>query len=153
MSPATLCTGESVTWLIDGGHIQVPPIFIPSHSHLWSIFFQLLSVAQCDLGSSWLWYWWLSNPISVMWSAACFTRERLLWFDLTVILVIIQTIIDLCAGEHVAQFKSTVILMPNGPLKITGLPFEADLYQTELKVEDEEVKVSTVNFLYWRMRT
>ena len=46
-----------------------------------------------------------------------------------------------CAGEYVAQFKATVILMPNGPLKITGLPFEPALYQTELKVEDEEVKV------------
>ena len=31
--------------------------------------------------------------------------------------------------------------MPNGPLKITGLPFEPELYQTELKVEDGEVKV------------
>lgn len=43
-------------------------------------------------------------------------------------------------GEFVAQFKSTVILMPNGPLKITGLPFDPELYQTELQVEDEEVK-------------
>ena len=39
-----------------------------------------------------------------------------------------------------AQFKATVILMPNGPLKITGLPFDSDLFHTELKVEDEEVK-------------
>ncbi|XP_076437293.1 proliferation-associated protein 2G4-like [Babylonia areolata] len=43
-------------------------------------------------------------------------------------------------GEFVAQFKATVILMPNGPLKITGLPFEPELYQTDLKIEDEEVK-------------
>nr|KAG5707119.1 hypothetical protein BaRGS_011830 [Batillaria attramentaria] len=43
-------------------------------------------------------------------------------------------------GEFVAQFKATVILMPNGPLKITGLPFDVDLFQTEHKVEDEEVK-------------
>ncbi|KAK7092938.1 proliferation-associated protein 2G4-like [Littorina saxatilis] len=43
-------------------------------------------------------------------------------------------------GEFVAQFKATVILMPNGPLKITGLPYEPELYQTDLKVEDEEVK-------------
>ncbi|KAL8621726.1 Proliferation-associated protein 2G4 [Nucella lapillus] len=43
-------------------------------------------------------------------------------------------------GEFVAQFKATVILMPNGPLKITGLPFEPEFYQTDLKIEDEEVK-------------
>lgn len=43
-------------------------------------------------------------------------------------------------GEVVAQFKTTVILMPNGPLKITGLPFQSELYQSDLKVEDEEVK-------------
>ena len=27
-------------------------------------------------------------------------------------------------GEIVAQFKFTVLLMPNGPHKITGLPFD-----------------------------
>ncbi|PVD35986.1 hypothetical protein C0Q70_02956 [Pomacea canaliculata] len=43
-------------------------------------------------------------------------------------------------GEFVAQFKVTVILMPNGPLKITGLPFEPEAYQTEYKIEDEDVK-------------
>ncbi|KAH3868582.1 hypothetical protein DPMN_031732 [Dreissena polymorpha] len=44
-------------------------------------------------------------------------------------------------GELVAQFKYTVILMPNGPLKITGLPFEAELYKSEHSVEDEDLKV------------
>ncbi|XP_052265250.1 proliferation-associated protein 2G4-like [Dreissena polymorpha] len=43
-------------------------------------------------------------------------------------------------GELVAQFKYTVILMPNGPLKITGLPFEAELYKSEHSVEDEDLK-------------
>lgn len=47
------------------------------------------------------------------------------------------------AGEHVAQFKYTVILMPNGPLKITGLPVETDLYTSEYSVEDEELKVKS----------
>ncbi|CAG5131833.1 unnamed protein product [Candidula unifasciata] len=37
-------------------------------------------------------------------------------------------------GEFVAQYKQTVILMPNGPLKITGLPLEEDIYKTELSV-------------------
>jgi len=44
-------------------------------------------------------------------------------------------------GEMVAQFKYTVILMPNGPLKITGLPLEMDQLTSEYSVEDEEIKV------------
>jgi curved DNA binding protein len=43
-------------------------------------------------------------------------------------------------GELVAQFKFTVLLMPNGPMKITGLPFEMDNYQSEYSVQDEELK-------------
>ncbi|CAG2199946.1 proliferation-associated protein 2G4-like [Mytilus galloprovincialis] len=43
-------------------------------------------------------------------------------------------------SEFVAQFKFTVLLMPNGPLKITGLPFEAELYESEKSVEDPELK-------------
>ena len=41
--------------------------------------------------------------------------------------------------EIVAQFKFTVLLLPNGPRKITGLLFEEDLYQTEHKIEDEAI--------------
>jgi len=44
------------------------------------------------------------------------------------------------AGEFVAQFKYTVLLMPNGPMKITGLPFDADHYVTEHTVECENMK-------------
>ena len=47
-------------------------------------------------------------------------------------------------GEHVAQFKFTVLLMPNGPQKITGLPFEEELYKSEFTIEDLEIQV-----LYW----
>ncbi|KAI0215843.1 Proliferation-associated protein 2G4 [Lamellibrachia satsuma] len=43
-------------------------------------------------------------------------------------------------GELVAQFKFTMLLMPNGPMKITGLPFDADCYQTEYSIEDEDLK-------------
>jgi curved DNA binding protein len=42
-------------------------------------------------------------------------------------------------GTSVAQFKFTVLLMPNGPQKITGLPFDAALYKSEKAVEDQEV--------------
>ncbi|KAK2159528.1 hypothetical protein LSH36_151g02036 [Paralvinella palmiformis] len=43
-------------------------------------------------------------------------------------------------GEYVAQFKFTLLLMPNGPMKITGLPFETELYESEHTVDDEELK-------------
>ncbi|XP_780193.2 proliferation-associated protein 2G4 [Strongylocentrotus purpuratus] len=43
-------------------------------------------------------------------------------------------------GEFVAQFKFTVLLMPNGPLKITGLPVDLSLYPSDKSVEDKELK-------------
>lgn len=46
----------------------------------------------------------------------------------------------LLAGEFVAHFKFTVLLMPNGPHKITGLPFEQELYHSEYSVTDPELK-------------
>merc|ERR1712096_593869 len=42
-------------------------------------------------------------------------------------------------GTSVAQFKFTVLLMPNGPQKITGLPFDAALYMSEKSIEDGEI--------------
>jgi len=42
-------------------------------------------------------------------------------------------------GTFVAQFKFTVLLMPNGPMKITGLPLDETLYKTDKKVEDGEI--------------
>jgi hypothetical protein len=42
-------------------------------------------------------------------------------------------------GAHVAQFKFTVLLMPNGPHKITGLPFDESLVKSDKSVEDEEI--------------
>jgi curved DNA binding protein len=43
-------------------------------------------------------------------------------------------------GEFVAQFKFTVLLMPNGPVRITQGPFNADLFSTEHSIKDEELK-------------
>ena len=37
--------------------------------------------------------------------------------------------------------------MPNGPLRITGLPFDVAQYESEKKVEDEEILVSFKNVL------
>jgi len=43
-------------------------------------------------------------------------------------------------NEFVAQFKFTVLLMPNGPHKITGLPLDLTVYETEHKIEDDSIK-------------
>ena len=44
-------------------------------------------------------------------------------------------------GEFVAQFKFTVLLMPNGPLKITGADFDPEQCSTENKIENDEILV------------
>merc|ERR1712235_129010 len=41
--------------------------------------------------------------------------------------------------EIVAQFKFTTLLMPNGPLRITGLPFDVAQYESDKKIDDEEI--------------
>ncbi|CAF0933059.1 unnamed protein product [Adineta steineri] len=43
-------------------------------------------------------------------------------------------------GEFVAQFKFTLLLMPNGQMKITGLPIDLDLYESEYKITDSDIK-------------
>ncbi|PAV71751.1 hypothetical protein WR25_04400 [Diploscapter pachys] len=40
------------------------------------------------------------------------------------------------AGDLVAQFKSTVLVMPNGLLKITGIPLDYSLLDTDAKLKD-----------------
>jgi len=45
-------------------------------------------------------------------------------------------------GTRVAQYKFTVLLMPNGPHKITGLPFDESLCKSEKSIIDEEILVS-----------
>lgn len=49
-------------------------------------------------------------------------------------------------GEFVAEFKYTVLLMPNGTMKITGLPLDLDTYTTENSITDDAVKVCA-NFI------
>uniref|UniRef100_A0A8C8END0 Peptidase M24 domain-containing protein n=1 Tax=Oncorhynchus tshawytscha TaxID=74940 RepID=A0A8C8END0_ONCTS len=43
-------------------------------------------------------------------------------------------------GEFVAQFKFTVLLMANGPHRITSGPFEPELYKSEHEVQDAELR-------------
>jgi len=42
--------------------------------------------------------------------------------------------------EMVAQFKFTVLLMPNGPQKITGIAFDPSTCQSDHSITDEEIK-------------
>merc|ERR1711973_908892 len=43
-------------------------------------------------------------------------------------------------SEMVAQFKFTVLLMPNGPQKITGITFDPSTCQSEHSITDEDIK-------------
>lgn len=43
------------------------------------------------------------------------------------------------SGEFVAQFKFTVLLMPNGQSKITGLPLDLNMYESDHKIDDPEI--------------
>ncbi|CAK8673997.1 proliferation-associated protein 2G4-like [Clavelina lepadiformis] len=43
-------------------------------------------------------------------------------------------------GELVAQFKFTVLLMPNMPLRITDSFFESENYKSSLKINDPEIQ-------------
>lgn len=43
-------------------------------------------------------------------------------------------------GEFVAEFKFTLLLMPNGQMKITGLPIDLDAYESEYKITDNAIK-------------
>jgi len=43
-------------------------------------------------------------------------------------------------GEFVAEFKFTLLLMPNGQLKITGIPLDLDMFDSEFKITDPDLK-------------
>lgn len=43
-------------------------------------------------------------------------------------------------GEFVAEFKFTVLIMPNNTMKITGIPVDKDCYQTDNSITDESIK-------------
>jgi len=42
-------------------------------------------------------------------------------------------------GELVAQFKYTVLVLPHGILKVTGLPFDKEIYITEKQIANDEI--------------
>lgn len=42
-------------------------------------------------------------------------------------------------AEFVAQFKSTLLLLPNGTVLATGIPIDVNLYESEYSITDEEL--------------
>lgn len=50
------------------------------------------------------------------------------------------TVLQEKEGEFVAQFKFTVLLMANGPLRITNSLHDPELYKSDFDVEDPELK-------------
>ena len=57
------------------------------------------------------------------------------------------------SGECVAQFKFTVLLMANGPHRITNGPFEPELYKSEHEVQDAELMVRPPAYTHSTFRT
>lgn len=45
------------------------------------------------------------------------------------------------SGEYVAQFKHTVLLMPNGVNLVTGIPFNVEDYVSEYSIAQPMLKV------------
>ncbi len=39
-----------------------------------------------------------------------------------------------------AQFKSTILLLPNGTILATSTPFDSNLYESEYSITDESLK-------------
>lgn len=48
-------------------------------------------------------------------------------------------------GELVAQFKFTVLLLPSGTHRITGLPFDKSQCKSDRSIKDPELNVRTFN--------
>ncbi|NXN32369.1 PA2G4 protein, partial [Nycticryphes semicollaris] len=62
-------------------------------------------------------------------------------FTLRYVLLFLASHRPVCSQpDFVAQFKFTVLLMPNGPMRITSGPFEPELYKSEFEVQDGELK-------------
>lgn len=87
----------------------------------------------------------------------CATRERgwvftlhfmfVFFFPTLTAVTFLFTPVSLLSGEFVAQFKFTVLLMANGPHRITNGPFDPEFYKSEHEVQDPELKVKIVNSL------
>ncbi|MBN3286758.1 PA2G4 protein, partial [Polyodon spathula] len=62
------------------------------------------------------------------------------WFFLNCGTDSMHVVFSLATGEFVAQFKFTVLLMANGPMRITNGPLEPEFYKSEHEVQDADLK-------------
>ncbi len=61
---------------------------------------------------------------------------------ISIVILVVLTLYPLfCAGEFVAQFKFTVLLMNNGPLRITSGPFDLAAFDSTHSLQDDTLKV------------
>lgn len=51
-----------------------------------------------------------------------------------------------------AQFKFTVLLMPNGPHKITGINFDPETCDSDKKIDDLDIQVSCKDLMELRLQ-
>lgn len=104
-----------------------------------------------------VWEWWSVPSMNCYNPSVCYTRKRVsvyapfhvFFFSLTAFTFLFTAplSVSLFSGECVAQFKFTVLLMANGPHRITNGPFDPELYKSEHEVQDPELKVKIVNSL------
>lgn len=107
-----------------------------------------------------VWVWWSVPNMNCYNPSVCYTRKRVSVYTpfhvcfisptLTAVTFFIYTSplsVSLLSGEFVAQFKFTVLLMANGPHRITNGPFDPEFYKSEHEVQDPELKVKIVNSL------
>lgn len=71
----------------------------------------------------------------------CSPLIMLLFFDSFTFYLRLLPSVSLFLGECVAQFKFTVLLMANGPHRITNGLFDPELYKSEHEVQDAELRV------------
>lgn len=100
-----------------------------------------------------VWVWWSVPNMSCYSPSVCYMRKRVsVYLFLISCFLFFSTAftfhlpppppsVSLFSGELVAQFKFTVLLMANGPHRITNGPFDPELYKSEHEVQDPELKV------------
>lgn len=96
-----------------------------------------------------VWVWWSVPNMSCCSRSACSMRKKVRAVSFSSLEHVgcfsscpaSISVFDLFPGEFVAQFKFTVLLMANGPHRITNGPFDADVYKSEHDVQDPELRV------------
>ena len=90
---------------------------------------------------------YVSVSVRVMWCVGCRSFEDEAHAKLGVIEPVKHGVMRPYAvawekdGEFVARFMFTAIIMPTGPLRITGVPFDAANYASDKQIIEPKLKV------------